>query len=163
MDGETMLDRENRLRRIGVVGAGACAGELYQAAYAVGRHIAQRGAILICGGLGGVMEGAAKGAFEHGGLTVGILPGSDADTANPYVKLPIPTGLGHARNILIVQSSQVVVAIDGQMGTLSEIAIALKLGIPVIGYKSWKIDPKIIQAGSIEETIQMIDKIFTTL
>ncbi len=163
MDGEIMPNRGDRLRRVGVVGAGTCAEKLYQAAYAVGRHIARRGAILICGGLGGVMEGAAKGAFDHGGLTVGILPGSDADSANPYVKLPIPTGLGHARNILVVQSSQVVVAIDGQMGTLSEIAIALKLGIPVIGYKSWEVDPKMIRADSIETVLRHIDEVLTTV
>ena len=153
-----MPDSPTRPSRIGVIGASTCSDELYHTAYAVGRHVARHGAILVCGGLGGVMEGASKGAFENGGLTVGILPGGDPTSANPYVALPIPTGLGHARNILVVQSSQVIVAIGGKQGTLSEIAIALKLGIPVIGHKTWNIDPAIILAGSLPELIDHLEK-----
>ena len=144
--------------RIGVVGAAACPSETYQIAYETGRLIAGRGAVLVCGGLSGVMEGASKGAFERGGLTVGILPGSDPSSANPYIRVPIPTGLGHARNILVVQSSQLVIAIDGKMGTLSEIAIALKLGIPVIGYNTWDIDPKIRKAQTIDDISKLMDE-----
>ncbi len=144
--------------RVGVIGAAMCGQDLYQAAYMVGRHVAERGAVLVCGGLGGVMEGASKGAFEAGGLTVGILPGSDPADANPYVRLPIPTGLGHARNILVVQTSQAVIAVGGKMGTLSEIAIALKLGIPVIGYATWDVDPAIRKARSMEEISKRLDE-----
>ncbi len=151
-------DTQQHPPRIGVVGAAACPPELYQVAYEVGCLIAQRGAVLVCGGLGGVMEGASKGAFENGGLTVGILPGGDPSSANPYVKIPIPTGLGHARNILVVQTSQLVIAVDGKMGTLSEIAIALKLGIPVIGYNTWDIDPKIRRAKTVDDISKLLDE-----
>jgi len=158
-----MPDLQAYPRRIGIIGAGACSRELYQTAYAVGKLIAERRAVLICGGLGGVMEGASQGAFENGGLTVGILPGSDPSSANPYVRLPIPTGLGHARNVLVVQSSQLIIAIDGKMGTLSEIAIALKLGLPVIGYATWEVDSRIRRASSVEEIANYVDEVLKSL
>ncbi len=97
----------------------------------VGREIAIRGAVLVCGGLGGVMEAAAKGAFEAGGDVIGILPGSDSLSANPYVTLSVPTNMGHARNVIIAHTAEVLIAIEGEYGTLSETAIGLKLGKPV--------------------------------
>ncbi|OEU55981.1 MAG: TIGR00725 family protein, partial [Desulfuromonadales bacterium C00003096] len=115
------------MKMIGVIGAGQCKGEIYELAKKVGAGIAKAGAILVCGGLGGVMEGACRGAYEAGGQTVGILPGTDKAQANPYVTIPIVTDLGHARNILVVQSSDILFAISGGYGTLSEISIALKL------------------------------------
>ncbi|MGD8513428.1 MAG: TIGR00725 family protein [Deltaproteobacteria bacterium] len=122
---------------IGVIGAGACSHEIYEVARQIGTGIAKTGAVLVCGGLGGVMEGACRGANEAGGQTVGILPGPDKGQANPYVAIPIVTDLGHARNVLIVRSSDLLVAISGGYGTLSEISIALKLGKPVIGLGTW--------------------------
>jgi uncharacterized protein (TIGR00725 family) len=125
------------MKMIGVIGAGQCNDEIYEEARSVGAGIAKAGATLVCGGLGGVMEGACQGAYEAGGQTVGILPGADRAQSNPYVMIPIVTDLGHGRNILIVRSSDILVAISGGYGTLSEISIALKLGKPVIGLHTW--------------------------
>jgi len=140
---------------ISVIGAGECTAQAADLAYTVGRLIARNKAVLICGGLGGVMEHAARGAREAGGLTVGILPGFDAKEANPYIDIAIPTGLSHARNIIVVRSSSVVIAIEGSYGTLSEIAIALKLGKPVIGLNTWNVGPEIFKAETPEEAIAM--------
>lgn len=101
-------------------------------AEAVGREIAARGAVLVCGGLGGVMEAAAKGAVAAGGEVIGILPGPDRQAANPYVTLPVPTNMGHGRNVIIAHTSAVLIAVEGEYGTLSEVAIGLKLGKPVL-------------------------------
>jgi uncharacterized protein (TIGR00725 family) len=106
-------------------------------AYEVGRLIAKAGATLICGGRGGIMEAACRGAVEAKGLTIGILPSENIREANPYVKIPIATGIGIGRNIIIVNTAQVLIAIAGQYGTLSEIAFALQSGKPVIGLKPW--------------------------
>ena len=103
----------------------------------VGRGLAEAGAALVCGGLGGVMEAAARGARQAGGLTVGILPGPSHRDANPFVDVSVVTDLGHARNALVVRSSHAVIALAGEHGTLSEVALALTMGIPVIGLKSW--------------------------
>ena len=97
-------------------------------AEAVGREIARRGAVLVCGGLGGVMEAAAKGATEAGGVVLGLLPGPDKASANPYVTLPVPTNMGHARNVIIAHTADALIAVEGEYGTLSEAAIGLKLG-----------------------------------
>jgi len=101
-------------------------------AEAVGREIARCGATLVCGGLGGVMEAAAKGAYGAGGEVLGILPGPDKSTANPYVTLPVPTNMGHARNVIIAHTADALIAVEGEHGTLSETAIGLKLGKPVL-------------------------------
>jgi len=122
---------------VAVVGDGHCSAEVAALAEAVGGELARRGAVLVCGGLGGVMEAACRGARAASGLTVGILPGTSRHDANRYVDIPIVTGLGEARNVLVVQSAQAVIAIHGEFGTLSEIAHALKLGIPVVGLQTW--------------------------
>jgi uncharacterized protein (TIGR00725 family) len=122
---------------VAVIGAGTCTAEEAALAEAVGRGLAERGAILVCGGRGGVMEAACRGAKAAGGLTVGILPGRTPAEANPYVDVPLATGLGEARNVLVVRAAQAVIAIGGEFGTLSEIGFALKLGIPVIGLNTW--------------------------
>lgn len=122
---------------VAVIGAGTCTEEEAALAEAVGRGLAERGVILVCGGLGGVMEAACRGAKAAGGLTVGILPGRTPAEANPYVDVPLATGLGEARNVLVVRAAQAVIAIGGEFGTLSEIGFALKLGIPVIGLNTW--------------------------
>jgi uncharacterized protein (TIGR00725 family) len=122
-----------------VVGPGeAAAGEL-ETAEELGRQIAEAGAALVCGGRGGVMEAACRGARSAGGLTVGILPGRDRREANPYVEVAIPTGLGEARNALVVRSADAVVAVGGAYGTLSEIAFALRAGTPMVGIRTWEL------------------------
>jgi len=118
---------------IAVVGGSTCSSEEAEWAAAVGRLVAERGAVLVCGGLGGVMEAAARGAKQAGGLTVGILPGSDADDANPYIDVPLATGMGEMRNALIVRAAHAVIAIGGGWGTLSEIALAQRIETPVVG------------------------------
>ncbi|HEU5261034.1 MAG TPA: TIGR00725 family protein [Gemmatimonadales bacterium] len=118
---------------IAVVGGSTCSSEEAEWAAAVGRLVAERGAVLLCGGLGGVMEAAARGAKQAGGLTVGILPGSDAEEANPYIDVPLATGMGEMRNALIVRAAHAVIAIGGGWGTLSEIALAQRIETPVVG------------------------------
>jgi len=124
---------------IAVIGAGRCSEEIAQVAESVGRELARRGATLVCGGLGGVMEAACRGAKSEGGLTIGILPGSSRRETNLYVDIPVVTGLGEARNVIVVRTSQAVIAVDGEYGALSEIAYALKLGIPVVGLNTWQL------------------------
>jgi uncharacterized protein (TIGR00725 family) len=139
-------------RYIGVIGGFPCTQEEAFKAEKVGCELARQNVILICGGEGGVMEAACKGAQSEGGITIGILPGNNRKSANPYVSIPIVTGLNEARNLIVVKSSQSVIAIGGGYGTLSEISFALKNGIPVIGLNTWsvsrndKIDRSIILA-----------------
>jgi len=122
---------------IAVIGAGQPSPEEAKLAEEVGRELAKQGAILVCGGLGGVMESACRGASSAGGITIGILPGDSPKAANPYVQISIVTGIGYARNIAVVKSAQAVIAIGGSYGTLSEIAHARQSGIPVIGLNTW--------------------------
>ena len=125
-----------------------------------GSEIARRGAVLVCGGLGGVMEAAARGAHTAGGLTVGILPGPSADEANPYIDVPVATGLGEGRNTLVVRSSEAIIVVAGSYGTLSEIALALKMEVPVIGLGTWQLRapdgsiPPIIPAQTAAEAVE---------
>lgn len=121
---------------VGVIGGAAIDEEGYAAAREVGRLVAQSGAVLITGGLGGVMEAASRGCAEAGGLVVGILPGDRAEQANPFVAVPIVTNMGHARNVIIAQTAAVLIAVEGGYGTLSEMAVGLKLGRPVITLNS---------------------------
>jgi uncharacterized protein (TIGR00725 family) len=124
---------------VAVVGPGEATAEEIATAEEVGRLLAARGAVVVCGGLGGVMEAACRGAKEGGGRTVGILPGGDRAAANPHVDVAIATGLGEARNALVVRAADVVIAVGGAYGTLSEIALALKTGTPVVGVRSWEL------------------------
>lgn len=140
---------------VGVIGSSLASGKPYDEAVEVGRLAAKRGALVLTGGLGGVMEAACKGAKECGGQTIGILPGFDDRDANRYVDIPIITGLNHARNIVIVRTSDVLIAVGGEYGTLSEIAFALKLGKPVISLGSWDVGEAIRKAQSPEEAIAM--------
>jgi uncharacterized protein (TIGR00725 family) len=145
---------------IAVIGGGDVSPQVGALAEEVGREIARQGAVLVCGGLGGVMEAACRGADGEGGLTVGILPGENRLTANPYVKIPIATGIGYARNAAVVKSAQAVIAIDGSYGTLTEIAYALQGGIPVIGLDTWSVsingkeDTGIIRVSSAKEAVE---------
>ena len=124
--------------RVAVVGGATCTDEEAEMAEKVGSALAQEGAVLLTGGRGGVMAAASRGAWEAGGLTVGILPGLAAGEANPWVKLPIVTGLGEARNAVLMRTAQAVIAVGGEYGTLSEIAFALKFGRPVVGIGTWR-------------------------
>ena len=145
--------------RIGVLGPGTAAGPTLALAEEVGAEIARRGAILICGGLGGVMEAAARGAKQAGGLSVGILPGFDAREASEFIDVPVVTGMGEALNVLVVRSSNAVIAVAGSYGTLSEIALALKIGVPVVGLGTWELrgpdgsEPPIVRASSAREAV----------
>jgi uncharacterized protein (TIGR00725 family) len=144
---------------IGVVGEGRCSGRVAAEAERVGGAIAAAGAVLVCGGLGGVMEAASRGAARTGGVVVGLLPGVDRAEANRWVTIPIPTAMDQARNVILVRSCDAVIAIGGMYGTLSEIALALKLGRPVVGLGTWRLlQPErrrvpIIRATSPEDAV----------
>jgi uncharacterized protein (TIGR00725 family) len=127
-------------RYVAVVGPGDATASELTAAAAVGGELARADVVLVCGGLGGVMEAACRGAREAGGTTVGILPGYDRAAANPFVDVAIATGLGEARNALVVRSADALVAVGGGYGTLSEVAFALKAGKRVVGLGGWDID-----------------------
>jgi uncharacterized protein (TIGR00725 family) len=142
--------------QIGVIGGAVCSPEIYEIACDVGREIATNGFALVCGGLGGVMEAACQGAKKAGGITIGLLPTSDKKDANPYCDLVIPTGLGHARNVLVVHASDAIIAVDGEAGTLSEIAIALKIGKPIVGIKSWELEGRVPQTERGHEAVAML-------
>ncbi len=124
---------------VAVVGASEASADDLAVAEAVGRELAGRGAVVVCGGLGGVMEAVCRGARGAGGRTIGILPGDDRRHANPYVEVAVATGLGEGRNLLVVRNADVVVAVGGEFGTLSEIAFALRLGTPVVGVSTWEL------------------------
>jgi uncharacterized protein (TIGR00725 family) len=124
---------------IGVIGSdGEIGAEQRTNAEAVGRLVAERGAAIVCGGLAGVMEGACKGAKSAGGLTIGVLPTMEKESANPYVDIPVVTGMGVARNVIIVRTADVLIAVGGKFGTLSEIAHALSMGKKVVSLRSWE-------------------------
>jgi len=139
----------NKKRFIAVIGGAEPSLHEARLAKEVGRELAIKGAILVCGGLGGVMEAACKGAQSEGGVTIGILPGESRQAANPYVQIPIVTGIGYARNLAVVKSAQAVIAIGGSYGTLSEISHALQSGIPVIGLNTWSLSRNGQQDNSI--------------
>ena len=126
-------------KRIAVIGGARAEKKHLERAAAVGRLIAERGAILVCGGLGGVMEAACRGAREAGGLTIGIIPGKDPAEANAYIDIAIATGLGFTRNSLVAMNADAVIAVDGEYGTLSEIAYTIVFGKKVIGLETWDI------------------------
>lgn len=140
---------------VAVIGGSQATPELAALACEVGREIARQGAILLCGGLTGVMAAAAQGVQEAGGVSIGILPGPDRRSANPYLTYSIVTNLGHARNILLAHSADALIAVDGSYGTISEAAIALKLGKPVISLEvDWKLNG-LIPARSPQEAVNM--------
>jgi uncharacterized protein (TIGR00725 family) len=139
---------------IGVIGGTAAGEEILQMAEETGRLIAQHGCSLICGGMAGVMEAAAKGAKDGGGTTIGILPHTDRHEANSYIDIPIATGFGEGRNLVIIRTADILIAIDGEFGTLSEIAFALKMKKSVIGLHTWDI-PGVIKAGSPIEAVDI--------
>jgi len=144
---------------VGVIGGGECTDSTYKTAQSLGFEIGKKGWILVCGGLGGIMEAAAKGCAEAGGMTLGILPGSQRNSANPYIRIALPTGLEEGRNLLVVRTSDVLVSIGGGYGTLSEIALALKAGKPVIGLETWEHIQGIQYVSHPDEVIEKINGI----
>ncbi len=153
--------KQKRKLNIGVLGPHHCTDDERRLGFEVGVEIARRGAVLVCGGLGGIMEAAAEGAKSRNGLTVGILPGDVAEEANPFIDVALPTGLGAVRNALLVRNCAAVIAVRGSYGTLSEIAFALRLGVPVVGLQTWqlaregKTDPGIRVAENPEEAVAL--------
>ncbi|KPL20048.1 MAG: hypothetical protein AMJ92_00640 [candidate division Zixibacteria bacterium SM23_81] len=144
--------QSRKILRVAVVGGGQCSSQIAALAEKVGRELAGQGCVVVTGGLGGVMEAACKGAKSANGLTVGILPGFNAGDANEYVSIPIVTGLNHARNAIVVRSADAIIAINGQYGTLSEIALGLAIGIPVVGLKTWDISG-LVSAKTAKEAV----------
>jgi uncharacterized protein (TIGR00725 family) len=136
-----------------VVGASSASAEQERAAEAVGRLLAAAGAVVVCGGRGGVMEAACRGVVGAGGVSVGILPGASRADANPFLTVVIATGLGEARNALVARAGDVLIAVGGAYGTLSEIALALRAGKPVVGLGSWDIDG-VVRVDSPEEAVR---------
>jgi hypothetical protein len=145
---------------IGVVGAGSCGPETAAKAERLGELLARRGAVVACGGLGGVMEAVSYGASRAGGVVVGILPGSDKSSANRFVTICVATGMGHARNVIIAHTADALVAVEGEHGTLSEIAVGLKLGKPVVAMGRWSRMDGVTPADSPEDAVE---KVFSIL
>lgn len=141
---------------VGVIGAGECDAELARLAEDVGRRIAEAGAVLVCGGMGGVMEAACRGAKAAGGTTIGILPGPDRADANRYVDVAIATGINEARNLAIIRTADALVAVGGSYGTLSEIGFALKAGKKVVGLRTWDIKG-VVPAVTAEDAVRLAE------
>ncbi|HYT25474.1 MAG TPA: TIGR00725 family protein [Actinomycetota bacterium] len=139
---------------IGVAGASQPEPELAGMAEALGRRLAEAGAIVVCGGGGGVMAAVCRGAVAAGGTTVGLLPGGDRSGGNPHLRIALPTGLGEGRNVLLVRASDALVAVGGGYGTLSEIALALRTGVPVVGLRTWSL----ALAGRPVEAFPVVDR-----
>ena len=143
---------------ISVIGGHKCDSKVEQMAIELGKNIAKMGLILACGGLSGVMSAVSRGAKLAGGLTVGILPGQNKQDANPYIDIRLPTGIGYARNTIVVSAGEVVVAMPGETGTLSEIGFALNMGKPVIDLGNWDIKG-MIKARSVKEAVGIIKRL----
>lgn len=146
-----------RKKIVGVIGGRTCRPKVEQLAHNLGKKLTKVVSILVCGGLGGTMKAICQGFKTGRGLTIGILPGYDKNDANSFVDIALPTGLGLARNVLVVKTADVVVALPGGAGTLSEIAYCLQFGIPVIGLKSWDI-PGVIKVDTIEQAVEEVKK-----
>lgn len=139
---------------VSVVGSGAAAGALYDLAREVGRLVAGRGGVVVCGGLSGVMEAAARGATEAGGTAIGVLPDEDRRRASGYLTFSVATGMGQARNLAVVCSGDVVVAVGGEYGTLSEVGLALKVGRPVVALGGWDLGEHVKKVATAREAVE---------
>lgn len=137
--------------QVAVIGGAECTDAVHKMAYDLGKKLAKEGHVIICGGLGGVMEAVCCGAKDGGGAVIGILPG-EMENANPWVSIRVATGMGHARNVIIVKSADVVIALPGEYGTFSEMALALKMRKKVISLKGWSI-PGTIDAKTADEAV----------
>lgn len=139
---------------ISVIGTGEANAEQYESAREVGRLVAERGGVLVCGGRGGVMEAAARGATEAGGVAIGILPDEDRRRANPYLSYSLVSGIGQARNLAVACSGEAVIAVGGGYGTLSEIGFARRFGRAVISLDSWDLAGHVTAADSPAEAVE---------
>jgi len=148
----------NKKTYLGVIGGSSCSKKIEEQAIEVGRAIAKAGAVLVCGGLGGVMEAACRGAKQAGGTTIGILPNWSKESANEFVDIPIVTGLGDMRNLMVVRNSDAVIALPGKYGTLSEIAFCLNSGTPLISLSNWNVSKKIIRARDTQQAVELAVK-----
>ena len=146
-----MSNSTDRKPVIAVIGAGKCSKKLRDMAADIGRYVAENGGVVLCGGLGGIMEGAARGAKEAGGTTIGIIPSENKADANQFIDYVIPTGFGQARNVLVVRAADAIVALPGKFGTLSEMAFALVSGKPIVSVQAWKLGEEILQ---VEDPIE---------
>ena len=153
------MSQKNVMRKkiVSVIGGRACSKEVEQLALRLGKKLAKVVGILVSGGLGGTMNAVCQGFKAEGGLTIGFLPGYNKEDANKFIDIALPTGLGLARNVLVVKSADVVVALPGEAGTLSEIAYCLQFGIPVISLNSWDI-PGVIKVKTVEEAVGKVKK-----
>jgi uncharacterized protein (TIGR00725 family) len=147
---------------IGVIGGSAVTPEIQQLAEEVGAEIARSGAAVVCGGMTGVMEAACRGARREGGLTIGIIPSDNKSDANQYVQIPIVTGMGMGRNVMLVKTADALIAVGGEFGTLSEIAHALNIGKKVIGLRTWKLEkahsrpiPNLLEVNTPKEAVAL--------
>lgn len=157
-----MKSLRKRPIRIAVIGGSQSSPAEEHLAEEIGKRIAQEGFVLVTGGLSGIMKSASRGAKKAKGLTIGILPGYNPAQANPYIDIPIVTGLGHARNIIVVSSADVVVAIGGKFGTLSEIALALKQNKPVLGVNTWALEKQKLRNKKFI-TVQTPDEVISNI
>jgi len=147
-----------KLKIIAVIGGAEASEEHLKIAEEVGSLIAERGAVLITGGMGGIMAAASKGARHSNGLVIGILPTAEKESANPYVDIPIVTGIGHARNFIIARTCDCAIAINGKYGTLSEIAFCLMYDVPVIGIDTWQFEAPVIKAKNAADAVELAFK-----
>lgn len=149
---------------IGVIGAGECDKDIYNRAFQVGQEIATQGYGMVCGGLGGVMEAAAKGCQQNGGITVGIIPQEDVQPANSFLDIVIPTGMGIMRNLLVVRTAMGLIAVGGRFGTLSEIAFGLQLKKPLVALNSWDVSEAVYKAQTPSDAVShLIEQINSKL
>ena len=146
-------------RMVAVIGGRSTEKALLREAETVGKLLAQRNAVVVCGGLGGVMEAVSRGARSEGGLTVGVLPQNDTREANQFIDIPVVTGMGIGRNVIIVRTADALIAVGGEYGTLSEIAFALQLGKPVVGIQTWDIKGVV----SVDNGLEAVDTIFSII
>lgn len=140
---------------IAIIGAGKCSKKLRDMAAEAGKFIAEQGGVVVCGGLGGIMEGAARGAKEGGGSTIGIIPSENKDDANEFIDFVIPSGFGEARNLLVIRTADAVIAFPGKYGTLSEMAFAMQSKKPLIAVNAWKLGEDIKQVDTAEEAAKL--------
>lgn len=150
------------LKIVGVIGSSKAEPELLKLAEEVGAEIARNRAAVVCGGLSGVMEAVCRGARKEGGLTIGIIPSDERSDANPFVQIPIVTGMGMGRNVMLVKTADVLIAVGGEFGTLSEIAHALNLGKKVIGLRTWKLEkahtksiPNLVEVDTAKKAVAL--------
>ncbi len=148
-----------RKKYVSVVGGASCSERIYNLGIELGKSLAKSDFIVICGGLGGIMEAVAKGVHMEGGISIGILPTKDINDANSFITYPIVTGLGQMRNFLVVLNGDIIVAIDGGYGTMSEISLALKIGKKVIAIEGWENVPGVICVSSVKEAMEKINEL----